>query len=148
MTDSYGNCFMDEEKDERREKLMKSYWFRCLCLACKKRWPCQADLAANLFEVREVQLKIPRVQTDMYAVLMDEYLKGIYSEMKKEVEFGGGDMVKAIDLWKLYYHTLSSIVSPPYLGYCKVFQGVRNCLWLDQGGKAIYFSDDSRSLLL
>ena len=148
VTDSYGNCFMDEEKDDRREKLMKSYWFRCFCLACKKRWPCQADLAANLFEVREVQLKIPRAQTDAYAALMDEYMLAIYQEMKKEVQkSGAGDMMKAINLWKLYYHTLSSVVTPPYLGYCKVFQGVRNCLWLGQGGKALYFHDDSKAIL-
>ena len=147
VTDSYGNCFMDEEKDERREKLRKSYWFRCFCFACKKRWPCQADLPANLFEVREIQLKIPRGQTDAYAALMDQYMKGIYQEMKKEVQSCAGDMVKATELWKLYYHTLSSVVTPPYLGYCKVFQGVRNCLWLGQGGKALYFYDDSKAML-
>ena len=104
-------------------------------------------MPANLFEVREIQLKIPRGQTDAYAALMDQYMKSIYQEMKKEVQSCAGDMVKATELWKLYYHTLSSVVTPPYLGYCKVFQGVRNCLWLGQGGKALYFYDDSKALL-
>ena len=148
VTDSYGNCFMDEEMDERREKIKKNYWFRCLCLACKKKWPCQADLAANMFEVREIQLKVPRGETDAYAVLMDKYLQGVYQEMKNELQTGGqGDMTKGITLWRLYYHTLSSVVEPPYLGYCKVFQGVRNCLWLKHGGKALYFYEDSKAIM-
>ena len=138
---------MDEEKDDRREKLMNDYWFRCVCLACKKRWPCQEDLPANLFEIREIQLKIPRGDTDAYAALMDQYLKGVYQEMKKAIQTSSGDMEKAIGLWKLYYHTLNTIVIPPYLGFCKVFQGVRNSLWLWQGGLSLYFYEDSRAML-
>jgi hypothetical protein len=31
-------------------------------------------------------------------------------------------LLQATQLWRLYHLTLSSVVDPPYLGYCKLFQ--------------------------
>ena len=51
VRDSYGGTFYEEEKDDRRQKLMKDFWFKCMCEACRKRWPCREDLPCNMFEV-------------------------------------------------------------------------------------------------
>ena len=51
VTDSYGSTFSEQEMDQRREKLAGDFWFKCLCFACKKRWPCREDLPCNMFEV-------------------------------------------------------------------------------------------------
>ena len=32
------------------------------------------------------------------------------------------DLLQAIKMWRLYSIALGSIVQPPYLGYCKLFQ--------------------------
>ena len=81
---------------------------------------------------------------------------------------------QALRAWRLYSLALGAAVSPPYLGYCKLFQvthlaafrftsrikldgfredinfflqGVRNALWLGQGALASSFYEDSRRLL-
>ena len=51
VRDSYGSPFYETEKDDRRQKLMKDFWFKCMCEACRKRWPCRDDLPCNMFEV-------------------------------------------------------------------------------------------------
>ena len=51
VKDSYGSTFSEQELDTRREKLMSDFWFKCLCFACRKRWPCREDLPCNMFEV-------------------------------------------------------------------------------------------------
>ena len=52
VTDSYGSTFSEEDWDDRRAKLKKDFWFSCLCLACRKKWPCRDDLPCNMFEAR------------------------------------------------------------------------------------------------
>ena len=52
VTDSYGSTFTEEEWEDRRAKLRKDFWFSCLCLACRKKWPCRDDLPANMFEAQ------------------------------------------------------------------------------------------------
>ena len=42
---------------------------------------------------------------------------------------------------------LESVVVRPYLGFCKVYQGVRNSVWLQLGAKATFFYQDSRANL-
>ena len=39
VVDSYGATYMEEEKEDRVSRLWDSYWFKCTCFACKKRWP-------------------------------------------------------------------------------------------------------------
>ena len=39
VSDCYGSTFMEEEREERRSRLWDSYWFKCGCLPCKKKWP-------------------------------------------------------------------------------------------------------------
>ena len=54
VRDSYGSMFCEEEQEERREKLLKNFWFKCLCMACRKRWPTREDLPCNMFEVESI----------------------------------------------------------------------------------------------
>ena len=61
VRDSYGSMFSEEEQDERREKLLKNFWFKCLCKACRKRWPTREDLPCNMFEVESGSEKLLRV---------------------------------------------------------------------------------------
>ena len=75
-------------------------------------------------------------------------MRGIYIEMKKELEFPGkGDMHECLKLWRLYYTMLETVVEPPYLGFYKVFQGVRNCLWFVYGSKGAAFHRESKKML-
>ena len=83
----------------------------------------------------------------MQAALLDEYIRAIYLSTRREILTKDGDMMACIDLWRQFYVGLASIVEPPYLGFCKVFEGVRNCLWLGVGGKSIYFYPDSVQIL-
>ena len=53
VRDSYGSMFSEEEQEERRDKLQKNFWFKCMCKACRKRWPTREDLPCNMFEVEE-----------------------------------------------------------------------------------------------
>ena len=94
----------------------------CLMIpGCRKKWPCRDDLPRNMFEVREVQLKVPRNQTDAYAAIMDQYMTNIMMELKKELTTGEGDVKMTLKLWRQYHNTLTSVVTQPYLGYIKVF---------------------------
>lgn len=148
LTDSYGPTFMEEERDDRRKRLFSDYRFPCRCLACVKRWPCTPDLAATIFEVRECQLLVARNEAEAHTTLMDEYIRAVYRETRKELEeVKGGNMEEALKMWRLYSIALGSIVQPPYLGYCKLFQGVRNCLWLRHGSRTLHFLEDSRTFL-
>ena len=54
VRDSYGSMFSEEEQEERREKLWKNFWFKCMCKACRKRWPTREDLPCNMFEVKDI----------------------------------------------------------------------------------------------
>ena len=54
VRDSYGSTFSEEEQDERRDKLWKNFWFKCMCKACRKRWPTREDLPCNMFEVKKL----------------------------------------------------------------------------------------------
>ena len=58
VKDSYGSTFSEQELDTRREKLMSDFWFKCLCFACRKRWPCREDLPCNMFEVLLINLSL------------------------------------------------------------------------------------------
>ena len=51
VRDSYGSTFSEEELADRRDKLHKNFWFKCLCPACRTRWPCRDDLPCTMFEV-------------------------------------------------------------------------------------------------
>lgn len=51
VRDSYGSTFSEEELADRRDKLHKNFWFKCLCPACRARWPCRDDLPCTMFEV-------------------------------------------------------------------------------------------------
>ena len=97
--------------------------------------------------MREIQLKVPRTETDAYAAIMDQYIINIMQELKKELTTGQGDMKTTLKLWRQYHHTLASVVTPPYLGYIKVSQGLRNSLWICYGGKSLYFYEDSKELM-
>ena len=70
--------------------------------------------------MREIQLKVPRNQTDAYVAIMDQYILNIMLELKKALTTGEGDMKTTLKLWRQYHHTLASVVTPPYLGYIKV----------------------------
>ena len=135
VRDSYGGTFYEEEKDDRRQKLMKDFWFKCMCEACRKRWPCREDLPCNMFEVhssynstcvslflqvRECQLLVSRAETDTYAAIMDQYMANIMKMLRQELTTGDGDVMTTIKLWRQYYTTLTGVVTKPYLGYIKV----------------------------
>lgn len=79
--------------------------------------------------------------------LLDEYIRGVYLETTRSILQKGGDMKECIKLWRLYYQTLDSVVSAPYLGFCKVYNGVRDCIWLQYGAKALFFYPNSIKLL-
>ena len=55
---------------------------------------------------------------------MDQYIRNIMLELKKELTTGEGDMKTTLKLWRQYHHTLASVVTPPYLGYIKVRRGI------------------------
>ena len=65
VRDSYGSTYFEEEMDDRREKLKNNFWFRCICEACKKRWPCREDLPCNMFEVNHSFFDVPFGQNDL-----------------------------------------------------------------------------------
>ena len=73
-----------------------------------------------MFEVREIQLRLPRDQTAAYTAIMDQYLTNIMLHLKKELTTGDGDVETTLKLWRQYHNTLATVVSPPYLGYTKV----------------------------
>lgn len=147
VRDSYGSTFHEEELEDRREKLLKNFWFKCLCKACRKRWPTREDLPCNMFEVRECQLRVSRAETDAYAAIMDQYLASIMRILRQEMVQGDGDVKSTIRLWRQFHTTLAAVVTKPYLGYIKVIQGLRNSLWIAFGGKSLYFYEESKMLL-
>ena len=61
-------------------------------VSCRKKWPCREDLPCNMFEVREIQLRLPRDQTAAYTAIMDQYLTNIMLHLKKELTTGDGDV--------------------------------------------------------
>jgi len=147
VRDSYGSTYFEEEMEDRREKLKNNFWFRCICEACKKRWPCREDLPCNMFEVRECQLKVARKETDVYAAIMDQYLGNIIKILRQEIMTQDGDMETSLKLWRQYHSILATVLTKPYLGYIKVMQGLRNSLWIAVGGKSLNFYEESQQLI-
>ena len=81
-------------------------------VSCRKKWPCREDLPCNMFEVREIQLRLPRDQTAAYTAIMDQYLTNIMLHLKKELTTGDGDVETTLKLWRQYHNTLATVVTP------------------------------------
>lgn len=47
LSENYGPLYSQNSKEERKEKLSKSYWFDCRCEACERNWPTFDEMEPN-----------------------------------------------------------------------------------------------------
>jgi len=137
INDSYGAVYHYMDKPEREQFLKSSYWFDCLCEACRHNWPCFMKLPRDYFKLSGAHFKYKRCNRKALQKDVDKLKKRIRQTILDEkvpvtmLDEVPNHFEAARKMFHDWMNLLEELLMPAsHQDFVTAYRGIRSCLWL------------------